>query len=111
MDAAVKAPDMALLEVMMPQVRVGATDFTASTMTWTEIHAPINIPVPVHVPTTNIGGGGIGGNIPIIGGNRKGWGGSTNTPTPVTETEDSNFTLLIILLLLACIAAFAVESW
>ena len=110
MDAAVKAPDMALLEVMMPQVRVGATDFTASPMTWTEIHAPINIPVPVHVPTTNIGGGGIGGNIPIIGGNRKGWGGSTNTPTPVTETED-NFTLLIILLLLACIAAFAVESW
>jgi len=109
MDAAVRAPDMTLLEVMVPQVRVGATDFTPSTMTWSEIHKPINIPVPVHVPTTSIGGGGIGGNNPIIDGNRKGWGGAgTSTPTPVTETGDNNFTLLIIMLLLACIAAFAV---
>ena len=97
MDASMTKPeDAALLNIMMPQVRVSATDFTPSPVTWNESYVPISIPTPrienrqiVPIQTLTHSGGG-------------------TTKWEPGDSEDSNsFMPLLITLLLVCVAALA----
>ena len=90
--------DAALLDTMMPQVRVGGTDFIPNAITWTDSYAPIPIPNPrienrpiIPIPTLTHSGGG---------------GGDTTKQEP-GDSDSNRFMPLLITLLLVCVAALA----
>ena len=100
MDASTRSLDDAvLLDTMMPQVRLSATDFIPNPITWSESYVPIPIPNPrienrpiIPIPTLTHSGGG---------------GGDTTKQEP-GDSEDSNrFMPILITLLLVCVAALA----
>ena len=90
--------DAELLDIMMPQVRVGGTDFIPNPITWSESYVPIPIPNPrienrpiIPIPTLTHSGGG---------------GGDTTKQEP-GDSDSNRFMPLLITLLLVCVAALA----
>ena len=91
--------DAELLDIMMPQVRVGGTDFIPNPITWSESYVPIPIPNPrienrpiIPIPTLTHSGGG---------------GGDTTKQEPGDSEDSSRFMPIIMTLLLVCVAALA----
>jgi hypothetical protein len=90
--------DAALLDIMMPQVRVGGTDFIPNPIMWSESYVPIPIPNPrienrpiIPIPTLTHSGGG---------------GGDTTKQGP-GDSDSNRFMPILITLLLVCVAALA----
>ena len=90
--------DAALLDTMMPQVRVGGTDFIPNPIMWSESYVPISIPNP-RIENRPI--------IPIPTLTHSGGGGRDTTKQEPGDSDSNRFMPLLITLLLVCVAALA----